>query len=336
MAVITLGTVERVRLKSQAFLGAQVATLLAMAFLVTSRYWQDHFWLGALVLAAAALVWVPELARARARRWWFFYVAGIFLYTLLRSLADETGVPIRTSYVIDVDVWIFRGTDPNAWLQKELFRPDSVTLLDFAAVMMHWSFFIAPHAAAVFIFLRARRLFPKYVLMTLGTLYVALIIFFAVPTTPPWLAAYDGTLPGVFRVMDFVGGRVDGETYQRFYQSLGEPNSVAAMPSLHMGVTFAMFLWFWEHYRKTAPAFLVYSGAMGLALVYLGEHYVFDLVVGIVCATICALVARRFAPPLEVEAAAEGEGARSGSAEAGVLRAQDHLAATDEEHAFRM
>ena len=48
-------------------------------------------------------------------------------------------------------------------------------------------FFIAPHALAVMLFLRRRELFPRYVVMILGIMYVALLLFFLVPTTrlPP-------------------------------------------------------------------------------------------------------------------------------------------------------
>jgi hypothetical protein len=40
--------------------------------------------------------------------------------------------------------------------------------------------------------------------------------------------------------MDYVGQQVDPQTYNRFYDALGVPNAVAAMPSPHMGVTFAV------------------------------------------------------------------------------------------------
>lgn len=285
-----LGCVERL------LLALQVALLLTMAATVATRVWQDHAWIGFALVGATVLAWAPELRRQRARRWWFVYVAGIFAYTLLRSYADDTFIPIRTMYVIHIDQAVFFGSDPVVWLQNRLFSPDRVTALDIFAVQVHWSFFIAPHLAGVLIFLWRRELFPRYALLVVGTMYLGLVLFVLLPTTPPWLASQAGLLPHVFRVMDFVGGRVDRDSYQAFYASLAEPNSVAAMPSIHMGVTFAMYLWARDHYRKLAPWLLGYSAIMGFSLIYLAEHYFADLLVGILCAVVCYWMTRRLVP----------------------------------------
>ena len=294
----TLGAFAALRsqLGSPTLAVVQVGLLLAMASTVATRVWQDHTWVGFALVGATVAAWLPELRRARARRWWFLYVAGIFAYTLLRAYADETVVPIRTMYVINIDQAIFFGTDPVVWLQDRFFSPGRVTVLDVFAVQVHWSFFIAPHLAGVLIFLWRRDLFPRYTLLVVGTMYLGLILFVVLPTTPPWLASQGGALPQVFRVMDFVGGRVSSESYQAFYASLGEPNSVAAMPSIHMGVTFAMYLWARDHYARLAPWLLGYSAVMGLSLIYLAEHYLADLVVGVACAFICYWATRRFSP----------------------------------------
>lgn len=283
-------------LDSRWFLLLQVLTLLAMTISVATRTWQDHLWLGLALTAAAAAAWAPELSRRRVRLWWFAYVAGIFVYTLLRSVADDTGMPVQTMYVVDVDHVLFFGSDPVVWLQRHLFSPAAVSWLDVFAVQVHWSFFLAPHVAAVLIFLWRRDLFPRYAVVVVGTMYAGLLLFFLVPTSPPWLAAQAGDIPQVFRIMDFVGGRVDAGTYRSFYASLGEPNSVAAMPSIHMAVTFAMYLWARDHYPKIAWALLAYSILMGLSLVYLAEHYAFDLLVGAGLAFACHVATRRLVP----------------------------------------
>lgn len=277
-----------------ALLAVQVLTLLAMAATVATKVWQDHAWFGFLLVGLAVAAWAPELRLRRERTWWFAFVAGIFAYTLLRSLADETTIPTRTSYPIRFDRFLFLGTDPIQWLQDRFFEVSSVSALDLFSVAMHWSFFIAPYAMAVAIFWRRRKLFPRYVAVVVGTMYLGLLLFFLVPTSPPWLAAQHGQLAGVYRVMDFVGGSVDRQTYQSFYASLAEPNSVAAMPSIHEGVTFAMFLWAREYSKRLSWALLAYAALMGLSLMYLGEHYLLDLVAGVACALIAWWAARRF------------------------------------------
>jgi membrane-associated phospholipid phosphatase len=295
----------------------QVGLLLAMAATVATKSWQDHPWLGVALSAVTVLAWLPEIWRPRMRRWWFVYVAGTFIYTLFRSIADETAMPVRTDYPIRLDHLFLGGTDPVVWLQQRWFDPSHLTWLDSAAVMVHWSFFIAPHLAAVLIFLFRRELFARYAVLVVGSMYLSLVLFFLVPTAPPWLAAQSGALPGAFRVMDFVGGRVHVQTYQSFYAALAEPNSVAAMPSLHMAITVAMLLWALDHHRRLAPLLAVYALLMALALMYLAEHYLVDIVAGAGLALALHLVVRRLVPagidcaaPVESDAADDAQAAR--------------------------
>jgi membrane-associated phospholipid phosphatase len=42
---------------------------------------------------------------------------------------------------------------------------------------------------------------------------------------------------------------------------------------------------------------LIYTAVMGLALMYLGEHYLADLAAGMACAGLLWLVARRWVAP---------------------------------------
>jgi membrane-associated phospholipid phosphatase len=58
-------------------------------------------------------------------------------------------------------------------------------------------------------------------------------------------------------------------------------NEVAALPSLHSAYTLLPLLFFWSSARVWQRVLLVlYPLAMGFSLVYTGEHYVFDIVLG--------------------------------------------------------
>jgi len=255
--------------------------------------WQQHVWVGFSLVAAAGLVWLPELRRSRARRWWFVYVAGIFLYSLLRSYADDLGFPVRTGYVIQVERLLFFGRIPVVALQGALFSAARLTALDWFAAGTHWSFFVVPHAVAIAVFVWRRELFPKFTVAVVGTMYLGLVFFVVLPTSPPWLAAQLGSLPEVFRILDLVGGRIRGDSYASLYASLGAPNEVAAVPSIHMAVTFALYLFVREHHPRLALFALLYLVAMGFSLVYLAEHYTLDLVVGMAGALAAYLGAGR-------------------------------------------
>lgn len=249
------------------------------------------------LLSIASVTWLPELRRPGARRWWFFYVVGIFSYTVMRSYADNLGLPVHTSYPIRFDRLLFNGQVSVVALQHTLFSPSRLTGLDWLAVLTHWSFFIAPHAAAVAIFTWRRTLFPSFTVATVGTMYLGLVLFVVLPTSPPWLAARTGSLPEVFRILDVVGSRVGADRYDSLYASLGAPNPVAAVPSIHMAVTFVLYLFARDHCRKWAPVGLVYLAMMGFSLLYLGEHYVLDLLTGMSVASVAYLASRRSPPP---------------------------------------
>jgi membrane-associated phospholipid phosphatase len=62
---------------------------------------------------------------------------------------------------------------------------------------------------------------------------------------------------------------------------------VAAMPSLHaaFAVLFSLYLWRLVP-RFARPALALYPFAMSFALVYSGEHYVVDCIVGAVYAIV--------------------------------------------------
>jgi membrane-associated phospholipid phosphatase len=260
--------------------GGSLLVVSALAYDIISGVWIGRAGLHLVLALLAVAVTIPVARRVPQLHLAVLYVFGLFVYTVLRSFADRTSIPVRSGYVIAIDRLLFFGVEPTRWLQERFFDPTRIHPLDWLTVHVHWSYFALPHLTAVAVFLWRRELFARYVALVLGTFYAGLVIYFLVPTMPPWLAADAGILPGVWRVMDFVGGQVDRDTYQRLYDALGVPNPVAAMPSLHMAVTTALFLFGRGLNRWLGRALAVYVLLMGFSLVYMGEHYVTDVLVG--------------------------------------------------------
>ena len=289
--------------RERALLAAQTLSLLAMTGTVATRLWQDHIWFGFLLVGVTLAVWAPEWRLRRERVLWFGYVAGIFIYTLLRAYADETAIATQTSYVIHLDAWL-PGRSPVQFLQELRLDRNFPDWVDYLAIGVHWSFFITPHTGAVWAYFYRRTAFPAYAAGLVITMWLGLLLFFVLPTSPPWLAAQQGEFEGVTRVMDSTireklggeGGALGGgeETYDEFYNALGEPNSVAAMPSIHMAVTFVMLLWAHRFAKRYTWWLVAYCIAMAIALAYLGEHYVADEVAGIGVALIAWWLALKF------------------------------------------
>ena len=58
-------------------------------------------------------------------------------------------------------------------------------------------------------------------------------------------------------------------------------NDVAAVPSLHAGYTMLICLFLWPRLnRRWRPLLVAYPIGMALSLIYLGEHYLIDILLG--------------------------------------------------------
>ena len=85
--------------------------------------------------------------------------------------------------------------------------------------------------------------------------------------------------PRVRRMMVEVGEGTWGRAWPALYSSLGG-NPWAAMPSLHFGTSVLAALLLAEAGPVPGAAGWSYALTLGFALVYLGEHYLIDLLVG--------------------------------------------------------
>lgn len=257
--------------------------LIAIALITVSLFTDRQFLIWGLI-ASVLVVFVP---RGRAR----YLVAGIvpyatawFLFSFLRSFADETlFAKTLNTQVVNFERWLFNGEIPTIRLQAAFYSSGDIQPWDYYFTFVHWSYFIVPHAVALWIWWRSKRDFQHYLGALTLTLFLGLVIYFLIPSNPPWMApeAIDSPIaPVVQRIMEPIAISLGGGLYQAGYKIVGESNPIAAMPSLHFAVTFLMVWvargrgWKWE------LAAWLYAISMGAALVYMGEHYVIDIIVG--------------------------------------------------------
>jgi membrane-associated phospholipid phosphatase len=114
-----------------------------------------------------------------------------------------------------------------------------------------------------------------------GVFDLGCIVYAAVPTAPPWWASAEGyTDAKVRRIMQEVGEEEWGRAWPVLYDTLGG-NPWAAMPSLHLATSMMAALLLAEAGPVGGALGWAYAAALGFALVYLGEHYVVDLLAGI-------------------------------------------------------
>ncbi len=218
-------------------------------------------------------------------------MAGFVAFAALRNLADDAAIglhlPVRFDYVIHLEEALFAwvpggitGGIPTAALQHAFLTPGRWGPLDYGTVLIYLSYFLVPPAAVVTIWRWWPDQLRRYVTATLALFTVAGIINLLVPTAPPWYAALYGKLTGVIQLGRAVVGEVSSPAYR--YGSGLSGNAVAAMPSVHLGVTTLIACALWPTPLRW-PA-LGYLLAMGLAVVYGGEHYAVDVLAGMLLA----------------------------------------------------
>lgn len=286
---------RRARARAWASARRNIITRVVLAIIiVTLILLFNPSFIGWGAAVTAAIIAVP-ISRFRAYAAAFLPYGAVWLgFTLLRSLADETGIPLRTQQVTSIERSLFGGVTPTIWLQDRLFDPVHIHWYDYATTFVHWSYFFVPHVAAIIMWRKAPDHYRRYLIATVITLGIGLMIYFLSPAAPPWLTADRAPQQDIFRVMANVGRHINSSLYDRTYSALGDPNPVAAMPSLHEAITFLVFLFSLRAGWKVAGPMFVYAMLMAFSLVYTGEHYVIDTLVGASIATYAYIYSGRW------------------------------------------
>ena len=276
-----------------------------------------------LVIGAVCLALWLTFGRGRSIRPLLLYLVGFGAFVQLRALADETGITVHYAYVIDLETALF-GVVPSAWLQAHLYEPARATLIDIFAAVVYVSYYFIFHILALLLWLRHRDRFPFYAGAVLLTYYLGLAVSFLLPTAPPWLAAEAGEIPTTMRIFrDFVTTASDG-SYEAGLQ-VASVNDVAAMPSLHMAITVIVAIAAWWLHRLAGILAFLYAGSMAFALVYLGEHYLVDIVAGVLTAGLAWMLAARFSALRRAPIAATDAGPRRAGGAAAETGRLSHL-----------
>ncbi|QRE81170.1 inositol phosphorylceramide synthase [Rhodococcus ruber] len=213
---------------------------------------------------------------------WLPLVAALVVYDHTRGLADELGLPVRVHEPAAVESWLFGGTIPTVWLQERLLGADGErpgwTMI---TAVVYTSHFLVPWLLAALLYLQSRSRWAGYMRRVLLLSYFGLITYILVPAAPPWYASEVGVLPeGVGRVTGFGFGVVPIDVGTRWLEAQGNP--VAALPSLHSAFALLVAVALWPIARRAwIRALLVaFPLAMAFTLVYGGEHYLVDVLLG--------------------------------------------------------
>jgi PAP2 superfamily len=262
---------------------------------------------------------------------WLPFALVLIAYDLSRGAATLIGRPTLWHWQVDMDRLLFFGTVPTVWLQERVKLPRA-PWWESVISTVYMSFFILPYVVAAVLWLRDRNEWKAFVRLFVGLSFVALVIYAILPAAPPWAAARcsaadvaggpsgpscmfrsargvpDGGLLGamqisqdgannwVERIVTRGWGNLNLQTASALVdQGQASVNLVAAIPSLHAGLTAAVAAFLWTRVQRKWRSFLVaYVLIMAFTLVYTAEHYVIDILLGWALAVVMVTAINRY------------------------------------------
>lgn len=246
---------------------------------------------------------------------WLPFALILLLYDFTRDVARVVDMPTQWHWPNDVDNAMF-GVNLTVWFQEHL-KEASAPWWEVLTSLVYVSYFIVPYAVAAVLWLRDRSTWRRYAACFIATTFLALIGYTLVPAAPPWAAARctadqlvdhprdpvcmysaeNAATGGILGTLDT--DKPDVEPYverisSRGWEFLnikvasnlielgqGNANLVAAIPSLHGGLTMLLALFMWPRVKALGRSiYLGYAFAMAFTLVYTAEHYVIDILLG--------------------------------------------------------
>jgi hypothetical protein len=275
---------------------------------------------------------------------WLPFALVLVAYDLSRGAATLIGRPTMWHWQADADRWLFSGTMPTVWLQEHLKLP-APPWWEVVISCVYMSFFILPYVVAAVLWLRDRDEWKAFVRLFVGLSFSGLVIYTLLPAAPPWAAARctsadveggpsnprcmfgsgrgvpDGGLLGAMQTnrdganmwVERIVGRGWGNLHLHSATALiqegqASVNLVAAIPSLHAGLTAAVSAFLWTRVRrKWRPLLVAYPLIMAFTLVYTAEHYVIDILLGWALAAVVVMASNRWEARRRDRASRPGE-----------------------------
>jgi membrane-associated phospholipid phosphatase len=278
--------------------GAAAALAAAVAVPVARRRFKIHPAVTVAACASGPLALAILTPRTKKRdvalftlQMWAFAMAHEIPFDDPEGLRAR----LKTRYPIALDRRIGRGSLPNVRLQRAFRRLPRNGAFNRTLAWAHWVWFFEPYLALALILARHNERFPSSARQLAAVFDVGCLVYFAVPTAPPWWSSEQGlTGEEVERIMVEVGEKTWGPAWERLFGTF-DGNPWAAMPSLHFATAVTAALFLSEAGKLEGALGWGYAGTLGFALVYLGEHYVTDLIAG----AVLVAVVRRGEPLVE-------------------------------------
>ena len=229
---------------------------------------------------------VVAVALGRGRTFladWTPFLLLFFAYEAMRGFASKTNFTPHD--LSGMERWVFAGTIPTLTLQHAFYRPGVVGPQDIIGMVFYFMHFVLPIVVGFVFWVTSREYYWRFVAALLLMCFLAFVTYLFWPSAPPWYQ-----LPEVVKINDKTVHALWGYTMVTpIYQSFN-PNKFAAFPSLHAAFPMLAAVYAWQRHRLLAAGLILWSAAVIVSIVYLGEHYVVDALVSVLYVAVATIV----------------------------------------------
>ena len=240
-------------------------------------------------LALVSIMPVAVAAVTPRRRWRYAAVGAAYMWsftvtwTLPHECGEDARRPPRIDYAIRLDSLLGLGAAPTLRLQRALRRPGRVTGLDRLVTLVYASWFV-PHALLAWLLYRHDEYVPRAAGRLAAAYHLTTPFYYLIPTAPPWWASeHAGRLDGQ---VERVRSQVINSLLRRPPGADAGPegNPWGSMPSDHVASAAITAMGLTELGPVYGAVGWSYVALASFAVVYLGEHYLVDVLAGLAIA----------------------------------------------------
>ena len=231
-----------------------------------------EFFIVSLLIYAVHRKWSRRFIRD-----WAPFTALFMAYEAMYGIADNISAVVHINELISAEFLLF-GAIPTLMLQQ-LFRN---SLFDYVGAFFYSLHFIIPTLFGFMLWKNSPKEYWKYSLAFLLCSYSALITFMIYPSAPPWFGLKAS------RILIQIDHEIGVPVYATIFDYI-QPNPFAAFPSLHAAYPWLISIYAIKIKRTKALPILLIPVGVWFSAVYLGEHYIVDLLGGIAYST-CAFI----------------------------------------------
>jgi hypothetical protein len=236
------------------------------------------------VTAALFVACLSDMSRWRRGfiRDWLPLYAVLAVYALLRGFAGHPWFAPHWSPQLRFDEWLGLGVAPTVRLQQAFFDAEHPHVWDYAAWLTYMSHFFVSYIIAAVLWFRDHDRFRRFVPLFVGLTAIGYLTYVLYPAMPPWMVSANGSMAPTARIIPIIWDHVGVHQAAALFEgNAAFDNDVAAVPSLHAAYPMLICLFFWGRAKPWLRVLLVaYVVAMATTLVYTGEHFIFDIVLG--------------------------------------------------------